>query len=194
MLLVFFLTIVSSIASPVEAREPTIQEIQAQTIRYSGYNQRELDGWNKKVRWAAALPRLQVGFDRDLKDVVSLSTRDTVSVTGGNVQVGPDENKFDKNFNQGTSIGVKALWYLDELVFNRDLLAVSGERREWVRERARGLEAVTEAFFVRKRLMKELETGRDPLPVREQKKLMIDQMNGKIDAQTGGWFSEELLK
>lgn len=157
-----------------------------------GFDQKEMEGWKKKARWAAALPRIQVGFQRDLKDVVSLSTKDSVSITGGDVFVGPDENNFDQNFNQGTSFDVKAIWYLDELVFNRDSLMASSERRDWIRERTRTLEEVTESYFTRKRLIEELKKKEDPYPVREKKKLLLDQMTARVDAYTGGWFSEQL--
>lgn len=176
----------------IAAPEPSVQEVQQETIRYLTYNQRELDGWAKKVKVAAALPRLQVGFQKDLKDVVSLTTRDNVSISDGEVFVGPNESNYDQNFNQGTSFGVKAYWYLDQLVFNRDMLAVSSERRDWVRERNRVLQQVTEAYFARKRLMAELKKNSDPPPVREKKKLLLDQAIAVLDADTGGWFSQSL--
>ena len=157
-----------------------------------GFDQKEMDGWKKKARWAAALPRLQVGFDRELKDVVSLSTKDSVSVTGGDVFIGPDENDFDQNFNQGTSFEVKAIWYLDQLIFNRDTLAANSERRDWIRERTKTLEEVTESYFTRKRLLEEIKKKEDPYPIREKKKMLVDQLTAKVDAYTGGWFSGQL--
>jgi hypothetical protein len=180
------------VSSPIDAREPSIHEIQREAVRYMGFDQKEIDGWKKKARWAAALPRIQVGFQRDLKDVVSLSTRDSVSIRDGDVFIGPDENDFDQSFNQGTSFDVKAIWYLDELVFSRDSLAASSERRDWIRERTRTLEEVTESYFARKRLMEELKKKQDPPEIREKKKFLLDQMTARVDAYTGGWFSEQL--
>ena len=176
-----------------QIHEPSIQQVQEATLRYLGYNQAQFDGWDKKTKLAAALPRLQVGFQRELKDVVSLTTRDNVSVSDGTVFVGPNENNFDQNFNQGTVIGVKALWYLDQLIFNRDMLAVSEERRHWIDDRNRILQQVTEAYFTRRRLIMELKRHRDPIRIREQKKLLLDQATAVIDADTGGWFSQKIL-
>ena len=133
-----------------------MQELHAAVIQYLRFDQEEMEGWKKKARWSAALPKLQAGFSRDLKDVVKLTTQDSVSITGGDVFVGPDENQFDQNFDQGTSFEVKAVWYLDEVVFNRDSLMVSGEIRDWVHERNKTLQEATEAYFTRKRLIHEL--------------------------------------
>ncbi|MBI3540953.1 MAG: hypothetical protein HY073_02285 [Deltaproteobacteria bacterium] len=177
-----------------EAREPSIHEVQEETIRHLGFDQNETEKWEKQSRWSAALPRLQVGFQRDLKDVVSLTTKDSVSVTGGDVTVGPTQSNFDKNFNQGTSFDVRTVWYLNELVFNRDTLAASSERRDWMREKNRNLQEVTQAYFTRQRLVKELKKRQDPRAIREQKKLMLDQVTATIDAHTGGWFSQEMIQ
>lgn len=161
-------------------------------MRFLTYDQKEMDGWRKKTKIAAALPRLQVGFQRDLKDTVSLTTRDNVSISDGDVFIGPNESNYDQNFNQGTVIAVKALWYLDELVFNRNMLAASSERRDWVRERNRVLQQVTDAYFTRLRLIAELKKKTDPPPLREKKKFLLDQATAVIDADTGGWFSQRL--
>ncbi|QQR79819.1 MAG: hypothetical protein IPJ69_10800 [Deltaproteobacteria bacterium] len=173
------------------SKEPTIQQVQAEAIRYLGMDTQDMDSWKSRSRWSAALPRLQASFQRDLKDLISLSSRDSVSVSGGDVTVGPTQNNFDQNFNQGTAIDIKAVWYLNELVFNKDSLAVSSEKRDWMRERNRVLQDVSEAFFTHKRLVKELKSKSDPLEIREKKKFMLDQVNGTLDALTGGWFSKE---
>jgi hypothetical protein len=189
--ILIFLTLLMSPAR-VEAREPSIREVQQETLRYLGYNQNQMDGWDKKTKIAAALPRIQVGFQRELHDVVSLTTKDNVSISDGDVFVGPSENNYDQNFNQATVFGVKAFWYLDQLIFNRDMLAASAERREWARERNRVLQQVTEAYFTRRRLIAELKKRRDPRLVREKKKLLLDQATATVDAGTGGWFSGQI--
>lgn len=182
-------------ASSSAARDPSIpsiKEVQQQTLRYLGDESGQFRSWEKRAKVAAALPRLQVGFQRDLKDVVSLSTSDNISIKDGDVFVGPNENDFDQNFNQGTVIGVKAYWYLDQLVFNRDMLAIGSQKREWVKERGQALQKVTEAYFSRQRLMIELSKRVDPPPIREKKKILLDQATAVIDALTGGWFSQSL--
>jgi len=191
-LLLLLLVPMTANANANTARDPSIQAVQQQAIRYMGDEAGQFRSWEKRAKLAAALPRLQVGFQRDLKDVVSLKTSDNISVKDGDVFVGPNENDFDQNFNQGTVIGVKAYWYLDQLVFNRDLLAVGAQKREWVKERSQALQRVTEAYFTRQRLLAELKKPVDPPPIREKKKLLLDQATSVIDALTGGWFSQSM--
>lgn len=148
-------------------------------MREAGYDRSELQDWKRKSRWSAAFPRLQVGFDRDLKDVVKLTTRDNVSVSSGEVFVGPDENNFDQDFQQGIGVEVKAVWYLNELFFNQDQLDVSRERRNWLEDRIRLLEKVTGLYFAWK---KENRRGRR------------EELAGHLDSYTGGWFSVEVRK
>jgi hypothetical protein len=153
-----------------------------------------MEEWRKRARWSAALPQFQAGFQRDLKDVVRLTTQDSVSIRDGEVLVGPDQNDFDQNFDQGTRFEVKAVWALNELVFNRDSLSVSSERRDWIREKNRVLQEVSEAYFVRKRLLAEIRSRSDPAPMRDRKKFLLDQATGTLDAYTGGWFSDRIQK
>ena len=161
------------------ARTPSAQEVQEEALRTAGYDRHELQDWKNKSRWAAALPRLQVGFDRQLKDVVKLTTQDTVSVSGGSVLVGPDQNNFDKDFQQGTAFDVRAVWSLGELVFSRDRLEVSRETRNWLADRSRLLERVTDLYYQWKR-------ARGPIK--------REEWAGKMDAYTSGWFSNELRR
>ena len=171
-LIILFLSVTA------EGRIPTVQEVQQETIREAGFDRRELEDWKKRARWAAALPRLQVGLDRQLKDVVSLTTKDNISLAGGEVLVGPNENNFDQDFQQGTAVEVTAVWYLDELVFSRDRLEVSRERRDWMEDRNRLLEKVTLIYFQWKK-------------ARGEKR---EELAGLLDAYTGGWFSGELRR
>ncbi len=170
--MVLFLLPASVVAQP-----PSLQEVQEEALRAAGYDRHEMEDWRRQSRWAAALPRLQVGFDRQLKDVVQLSTRDNVSVSGGEVLVGPNENNFDQDFQQGSGFDVRAVWYLDQLVFNRDRLEVSRETRSWLEDRSRLLERVTELYFNWKR------AGSSNLK---------EEYSGRLDAYTAGWFSRQL--
>ncbi len=176
------------------ASEPSIQEVQSEAIRRLGFHEEEMESWRRRARWSAALPQLQAGFQRDLKDVIRLSTQDSVSIRDGEVLIGPDENNFDQNFDQGTRFEVKAVWSLNELVFSRDSLSVSSERRDWIREKNRVLQEVSEAYFVRKRLIAELHSRIDPPPLRDRKRFLMDQATGTLDAYTGGWFSNHVQK
>jgi hypothetical protein len=120
-----------------------------------------------------------LGASRDLKDLVKLSTRDSVSVSGGDVVVGPDENNFDQNVQQGWGFDVRAVWYLDELIFRRESLDIARERRNWMEDRGRLLDKVTELYFSWKN---------------EKNLKLKEKWAGHLDSYTGGWFLGELKK
>lgn len=185
--LLIILLLVPSLES--EAREPTVGEVQEEASRVLGYDRQDFAAWKQRARWAAALPRLQLGWQRDLTKVAKLSTRDSVSISGGDVTIGPDESDFDESFDEGDRFDVKAVWYLDELIFSRDSLAVASEQRDWVREKSKVLEEVTEAYFARRRLLEQPD-GRES----HEKRGLIDQMTARLDAHTGGWFSSQLAR
>ncbi|MDO8461513.1 MAG: hypothetical protein Q7S98_01500 [Deltaproteobacteria bacterium] len=167
-------------------KEPTVQEVQRIALQTLGSDPVELASLKKKARWSAALPRLQFGYARDLKEVVSLSSRDSVQVTGGNVFIGPDENNLSRDFNNGTSVDVRAVWYLNELIFNNDILSVGSEQRNWHRERTRLTSQVADIYFTRRRLQMDKKEGSRAV------KLKIDQLTAELDGLTEGWFSQQL--
>lgn len=176
----------------VIAREPTIHEVQQQALRYAGYDHDEISSWSKRSRWSAALPRLQVGFDRDVKDAVSLTTEDTVSISGGNVTVGPAQTDFDERLNRGTGFDVRAVWYLNELIFNRDQLDVSSEQRRWHQDRIRLLGEIHKAYFDREELREQLKNGSYPRQDKGHLERLFGERTAILDGLTGGWFSKEL--
>jgi len=169
---------------------PSIEATQQKALRYAGLNQDDFEDWRGRVRWSAALPKLQFGFDRDLKDVVSLATRDNISITGGDVTIGPQERNFDEDFNEGTSFEVKAVWDLAGLVFNSDEMNVSSVARLWVRERNLILSDLEETYFEREELVKQAVKI---VGVNKRRRLetRIRVLTAHLDGLTGGWFSRQ---
>src|SRR5262245_19698892 len=106
----FFLLLSALWIAPSHAFEvtsgPSIQEVQAEAVRHLGFQESEIESWRKRARWSAALPQFQAGFQRDLKDVVRLTTQDSVLIRDGEVFIGPDQTDFDQNFDQGTRFEV----------------------------------------------------------------------------------------
>lgn len=169
------------------AREPTVQEVQEMALQSLGSDPSELIQMKRRSRWAAALPKFQVGMDHDLKESMSVSTEDSVQVSGGNVFIGPDSNDLSRDFNSGTGFEVKAVWALDQILFNRDSLAVGVEQRNWNRERNLVASEVAEIYFKRRRYHVQ---EKDPVEMR----LKVDEATAQLDALTGGWFSREIKR
>jgi hypothetical protein len=177
-------------APSIEDCSPSLQETQEKTLRYAGYERRDMERWRHRVRWAAALPRVQFGFDRDLKDVSRLSTKDNISISGGDVTIGPQEKDFNEDFNSGTSFEVKATWDLSELIFNRDEMNVSTVARGWVRERNMLLNDVELTYFERRELFHALTRSQFP-EKRHAFRMQLERLTGHLDGLTGGWFSRQ---
>lgn len=188
----FFLLMLLVLPQFLQAREPELAEVQERAVQWMGLQREEIDQWRQRSRAAAFAPRLQAGFVRQLRDVVSLTTNDNVSVTGGDVFVGPTENSFDQDVHQATAFEVKVLWQLSDVVFSRDELAVSHERREWLRERQKVFREVTESYFVWARLKSVFRGSRRLTPAEEKQLARFEQAKALLDAHTGGWFSQEL--
>ncbi len=177
-------------AQTVWAGEPAVLEVQREALRYAGYDRADISEWGHRARWAAALPRLQVGFNRDVRDTVSLTTKDSVSITGGTVLVGPGENNFDDNVRQGTSVEVRAVWVLNELVFNRDTLDVSSEQRRWHQDQQRLLAEVNKNYYDRLEILRELQKRDVKAEDKSKLKIQLAKTVATLDALTGGWFSQ----
>ena len=139
------------------------------------------------------MPRLQFGFDRDLKDVSTLATKDNISISGGDVTIGPQERNLNENFNQGTSFDVRVVWELSELIFNRDELNINAMARSWVRERNVLLNDVEETYFERKRLLKFFNKPLSSLK-REEIEDRLEELTGHLDGLTDGLFSKKCSK
>jgi len=168
---------------------PSIGDLNRHILKYARLRPRDLSRWKKRIKWAALLPRLQFGYERKVTDGVTVDVEDSVSVASSGVMVGPTASAWDQNLDRNNNIEVNAVWYLDELVFNRDELAISSEIRSHVVIREKMLSQSTifythlkglTALYLSKKERKIPEAGRV--------RLEIDRLIGELDARTGGWF------
>lgn len=110
--------------------EPEFADIFKAYVEEHELGGEHLRGWEKKIRKAALMPTLYVGFDQSNKSSESLSITDNISISGGSVTVGPEDNDLDLDNDQGQVFRVRAVWQLDEIVFNGNLFTLARERRE----------------------------------------------------------------
>lgn len=109
----------------IKNREPSFSDlarVYTNQEKLTGY---ELSRLKKKAKTAAWLPTLYAGYDRSLRESEGISIQDNISVSGGSVTVGPEDNDYDLATNVGRVIRVRAVWRLDELVYSRELLAIT---------------------------------------------------------------------
>lgn len=169
--------------------EPSIASLHAAALRYAGLDDNQVGKWQKGLKKAAWLPRLQLGFNQKLQDYDKFSIDDSISVTSTGVTIGPPSNKFDQYVNQSISVDLKAYWYLDRLAFDRNSLAISYERRQMQLERAKLLEKVNMLYFKRQLLKEEMAKEKIKAQVRTVKSRELAETTAHLDALTGEWFS-----
>lgn len=163
-------------------KAPPIQEVYRVALRHASLEPGQIRQWQKKIRKAPLLPRLQFRFDRTIKSNVNVDVSDSVAVNSTGVTVGPQQQRQVEDSDTDLAFEVKAVWFLDQLLFSSDDLGISQEARELAQERERILGQVRRAYFLRERLL------------RERQSLEAEEASAALDALTGGWFSEHLTE
>lgn len=114
----------------IKKSEPSFSQILECYYKREQITNDHLTKLEKKAKVAPLLPQIYLGYDRSLKEDQGLATGDNISISGGEVTIGPDESDYDYSENVGQTVHVRAVWKLDELVFNRNMLLVAQERRD----------------------------------------------------------------
>jgi len=169
--------------------EISLRELEKAALRYSDLESQEIQRWKGRAKWAAALPRVVVGYEQKAAIQVNNSLQDSVSVTSGGVTIGPPESSLnqDNNFNRGFE--AKAYWDLNELVFSKDSLAIASEARYRQMVRNQVLEELQQAYFDRKKLF--MQMGERPVADWSAgMRIRLEETEAKLDSLTGGAFSK----
>ncbi len=162
---------------------PPLEYLEEAALNYAGIHPHQYAELNKRARWSAALPRLQVGFDRDNQDNSTSIIEDNVSVTSGGVTIGPESNRIDNYFNNKSAFEVKAVWYLNELIFNQDALLISREARDSYLVRQKIVMELHQAYYELKQLL--LELNLNPQSLNKISQLQIEQLVAKLNSLSG---------
>lgn len=178
---------------------PPVTAVQKIAIEHARLEASEVSSWRKRARLQALLPKLQVGYERRLRNYVNVDVTDTVYVGSGGVVQGPDDQTSQSNADIGQNVEVKAVWSFNEAIFNPDVLNVSAEARALSRDRQFILAEVNKNYFDRQRLKGEIKylqaelkkNPRDSEIKKEifSKKVSFDEATAALDSLTGGWFT-----
>jgi hypothetical protein len=187
-------------------QEPSLRELERAAIRYSGSDPEEVQHWKFRSRWSAALPHLLVGYDQKAATQVNNNIQDSISVSSAGVTLGPPQSSFYENDNLNRGFELKASWDLNELLFNRDAIAISTEERHRSIARSQVLEELHLAYFERKRLLQIIadaerlnaQQPRRAIQTPETQafldlpslKIHLEELEARLDALTGGAFSK----
>ncbi len=171
---------------------PPISVLETAALRRAGLDPTIIQRWQKKSRLAPALPHLQIGFEnKDIQQNTAI-IQDSISVTSSGVAVGPESNRVDQDIGLNRGFEFKAVWKLDELIFNRDELEVSREARDLLLVRSGFLDDLNQTYFELKSSLLKIEVdpefAKDPFS-----RLHAEQLLEKLNSMSGGEM-ERLLR
>lgn len=160
---------------------PAVTEVQKMAIDYAKVSPEKIRSWRKRAAWKGVLPQVRFDYKRSMDDNIDIYT----SVTTNYIIEGPRE--IDDEF------AVRLTWDLGDIIWNRDQTAIDVRSRLMVRLRMQILEEVNRLYFERERL---INSFTDEVFVSEEsfalKKLKIAELDGYLDALTGGAFSRSV--
>ncbi len=171
-------------------REPTVAETQAAALRFFKVNPERVASYRRGAAWKALMPDVELIFnnevgtnDRRLRDITYLTLEQT--------NPGFPQREYETVKRGSISLGVRAHWSLDRLIFNAETLDVSslvGVQEGLLRE-------ITSLYFTRRRLLTSMTLNPPQDPNEEiTEQLRLDEISANIDALTGGWFAKEAKK
>ncbi len=164
-------------------QEPAVAKVQQAALRFFKVHPDRVASFRRGAAWKALMPDVELIFnneygtsDRTLKDYMYKAWPYKDDESGSRASI---------------SIGVRAHWSLDRLIFNAESLDVAslvGVQEGLLRE-------ITSLYFTRRRLMTAMVLN-PPQDPNEQitEQLRLDEITANIDALTGGFLSREIKK
>jgi hypothetical protein len=164
-------------------KEPTVADVQKAALKFFKVHPEKVSGYLRGAAWKALMPDIELIFnnefgtnDRKLTDAMypMYAVKEDETVKRGSI-----------------SIGLRAHWALDRLIFNAETLDVSslvGVQEGLLRE-------ITSLYFTRRRLLTSMTLNPPQDPNEEiTEQLRLDEVTANIDALTGGYLTKEAKK
>ncbi len=187
--LFFFLSTAAPAAEfPGPDKLPSLELLEQSALSRAGLQPDKIQRWQRNARRAVALPRLQIGFEQSDQQNNTAVIQDSISVTSSGITIGPESNRVDQDFGNDRGFEVKAVWALDELLFNRDEIEISREARDLTLIRGRLQEELRDTYFLLKAQLWRFQAvpalRLDPAEV-----IQAQQRVARLDSLSGGAFS-----
>jgi photosystem II stability/assembly factor-like uncharacterized protein len=162
---------------------PTIADLQQAAIEYAEVNPEKIRQWRQQASKKAMLPKISLGFDREVGDLWHWETGSTTKVDDDTLRRGRDAVTWD----------VSLTWDLSELIWNSDQTSIDVRSKLMVELRDSILDEVTKIYFERLRVKMEIEgLSLEEKAKRAEKQLRLQELSACLDALTGGYFSRAL--
>jgi hypothetical protein len=156
------------------AGEPPIAEVQEAAARTADLQVPEAEGFARRARAAALLPRLTAEVRRDERSyrVVGLQSSGEVDY---------------RHLSPGSAVLLRATWELGELVAARGELAAAAAAEARARRRLEAVRRATALFFERRKAQLELLLAPpESALARAEAELKVERLAAELDALTGG--------
>ena len=166
--------------------EPDVRAVQAMSMAYTKTNPELVEAWLVSARRAYALPKVQLGYQKDLK----FNEGYDYALTADSAL---EAQLADADTDNDDRYVVKLEWRLDKLIMSSERIRVINEAQDIAKLRDKVLDEVTRVYFDRRRLQVEmlLEPGGD-LQAQIKDELRLQELTANLDAYTGGAFSASL--
>ncbi len=184
-ILIFFL-LLCRIAN---ANEPNFLEI-AKACESTFNLNPDFDQLMKRAHKAAWLPTLYAGYDHQTRQAQSLTIQDNVSISSGDITVGPSESNNDYDTTLGNVLRVRAVWRLDELIYSNNELGLIREKRSWADQKRSILNDLYKIYEQRRLAIVQKKYTKSA----EKKSLLstkVIALTDRLDEMTGGRFAEQ---
>jgi hypothetical protein len=161
--------------------EPTIAHVRDAAIRYAEVHPDKIARWRRQATLKALLPSVDVGFDQDRSDDLSI-----------------DEGSFPnfqliESHDEDAGFDVSVNWDLGDLIWNDDQTSIDVRSKLMVQLRDDIVDQVTRTYFERRRLQVLLLTDApDSQQKLLEKELRIQELTALLDGWTGGYFSKQM--
>jgi hypothetical protein len=166
------------------AHEPAIRDVHAAAIRHADVDQSMIRRWRRRAAFKALLPSFSLDLNRD---------RDTY-LNGIGSTTNPDFDRVLTTDDPSRSLDIGLNWDLGDLIWNDDQTSIDTRSRLLVQLRDDILNDVTRTYFERRRLQLEQLTAPPGAPKTQlEQELRLQELTARLDALTGGWFSDQLV-
>ncbi|MBN2831131.1 MAG: hypothetical protein JXL82_02480 [Candidatus Omnitrophica bacterium] len=167
--------------------EPTISEVQREAIKYAEVSPDKISRWRKQAAKRAWLPSLKLNFGRDTTDLWHWES--------GSSAIGQSGDDLLRRGKDALDWDVSVSWDLSELIWSTDQTSIDVRSRLMVQLRDDILDEVNKLYFERIRVKMELDNlSIEDRKKRFEKELRLRELTASIDALTGGYFSQYLIK
>jgi hypothetical protein len=160
------------------AGEPRIEAVQRAAAARAGIGREEAEGWRRRSRLAALVPRLSADYRHDER---------SYRVTG--LSAGAEVDYIRSS--PGDTVSVRLDWDLDGLVLGRRELEAASAAQRVAAGRQRAVERASHLYYERVRLRLALAASPpDDARKRAEVELELEEVTAELDALTGLYGEE----